>query len=303
MGERLIAKGLLGSRVPLKQYCHGIDNPDKKLIFVSRGSNRLAVMVSPPLFPDVVAEECLRAAEMRSYLDDLGTPILEPLDTGRIQSLSYAVLPYRRPLSRRRGLGRLDQMRVKSYLLDWLLQLTQRRSAACGVSHYEDSLKALQDVVSRESATAALIRSAEEHLRSGLFAPRTSPMHGDLWRGNVLHGTASTAFAIVDWRGSLMRGFPLFDLIRLAESFNLSARSLSQELQLHRAALGCRAEDLPLYLLGALGHYAARLGEMPMALFRTMADECARRLSAALAIATPSRSKPLFTRGHGRQAI
>jgi hypothetical protein len=290
LGERLIAKGLLQPGLSLQQYCHGINNPDKKLIFLDKRRSRLAVMVSPPLFPNVVAEECLRAEEMRSHLGELATPIPEPLDSGRIRELSYAVLPYRAPLSRRRGLGRLDQMRVKRQLLDWLHQIAERRSAECGPSRYRDSLRALSLLVSRESATAALIRIAEEHLRSGRFAPRTAPMHGDLWRGNVLHGAASPGFTVVDWRGSLVQGFPVFDLVRIAESFDLSSSSLGRELKRHQVALTCRVEDLPLYLLGALGHYAAHLGEMPPALFRAMADECVRRLGAALGIAGPRSS-------------
>lgn len=303
LSERLIAKGLLQPGLALKQYCHGINNPDKKLIFLDKRRNRLAVMVSPPLFPNVVAEECLKAEEMRSRLGELAAPILEPLDAGRIQELSYAVLPYRAPLSRRRGFGRLDQMRVKRHLLDWLHRITERRSAQCDPSRYRESLRALSQLVSRESPTAALIRSAEEHLKSGRFAARTAPMHGDLWRGNVLHGAASSGFAVVDWRGSLTEGFPVFDLVRVAESFDLSASSLGRELKRHQAALTCGAEDLPLYLLGALGHYAAHLGEMPPALFRAMADECVRRLAAALATAAPSLSPRLLTNGDGRRAI
>jgi len=281
IGERLTAKGLLRSPVPLRRYCQGGEDPDSKLVFLSDGNPGLVVTISPPEFPDVVAEECLKAARMQSHLGDLSAPVLEPLDTGRIQKSSYAVLPYRSPFSKRRGMQWIHRLWVRQHLLEWLAQVAQRRSAPCEASRYEASLKALADTVPENSPSAALLQGADEHLRSGRFAPKTAPMHGDLWRGNVLRGTASTAFTLVDWRGSTTHGFPIFDLIRVAESFGLSAKALGRELHRHRAALGCQVADLRLYLLGALGHYAANLGEMSPTLFWSMADGCAIRFSRA----------------------
>ena len=283
VGERLMAKGLLGSPVSLRRHMQEMEDPDSKLVFLSKGRHGFVVTVSPSQFPEVVAEECLKAARIRSQLGDLGAPILEPLDTGRIQTSSYAVLPYRKPLAKRRGLSWIDRMRVRRHLLEWLLQVAQRQSTACPVSRYELSLKALSAAIAADSPTAALLRATEKHLLSGDFAPRACPMHGDVWTGNVLHGAASTAFTLVDWRGSEADGFPLFDLIRGADSFGLSPKALRRELQLHRAALRCQAQDLPIYLLGALGHYAAHLGEMLVTHFRRMADDSVGRLMSALA--------------------
>lgn len=303
VGERLMAKGVLGSPIPLQRLCQGTeDHPDSKLVYLYKGRHGLVVTVSPARFPEVVAEECLKAAQMRSQLGDLGAPILEPLDTGRIETSSYAVLPYRRPLSTRRGTKWLHRIWVKRHLLEWLLQVTQRRSATCAPSRYQASLQALRVTVAADSPTAALLRTAENRLRSGRFVARSAPMHGDLWKGNVLHGVASTAFTLVDWRGSETLGFPIFDLIRAAASFGLPPRALQRELQLHCAALDCRMEDLPVYAAGALGHYAARLGEMSPALFQTMADDCARRLSAALEAIDLSASMRIFIGGRRRHA-
>ena len=300
--ERLIARDLLSSPVALRRYMQGNEDPDSKLVYLNRGRRGFVVTISPSEFPEVVAEECLKAARMRSHLGDLGAPILEPLDTGRIQTSSYAVLPYRKPLSKRRGLSWLDRMRMKRHLLEWLLQVARRRGAACAASRYEASLRALGEVMPADSATAALLRAAEKHLRSGRFAPRAVPMHGDLWRGNVLHGAASTAFTLVDWRGSTTEGFPLFDLVRAAGAFGVAPKALSRELQLHRAALDCQVDDLPLHLLGALGHYAAHLGEMSRALFRTMADESVGRLLAALEAPSHTHGMDMSANGDSRRA-
>lgn len=295
VGERLIAKGLLGSPVPLQRLGHETsDNADSKQVYLSKGRHGFVVAISPPGFPEVVAEECLKAAQMRRLLADLGAPILRPLDTGRIETASYAVLPYRRPLSKRRGMQWAHRIWMKRHLIEWLLEVARRRSGACAPSRYEYSLEALRARIAPESATGALLRTAQERLRSGHFAPRTTPMHGDLWKGNVLHGAASTAFTLVDWRGSETQGYPIFDLIRAAESFGLSPKALGRELRLHRRALGCQVEDLPLYLLGALGHYAARLGEMSPAAFRAMSDSCVTSLSRALQAMDLSRTGLFF---------
>lgn len=281
IGERLIDRGLLQAPVSLQRYSQGAGVPDSKIVFLSKGKHGLVVTISPALFPEIVAEEWLKAAQMRSHLGELGAPILEPLDAGRIQAVSYVVVPYREPLSRLRGLRWLDRIRIRHHLLAWLLQVA-RRSTVCALSRYEGALKALWDALPADSPAAALLRTAEKRLISGSFAPRTTPMHGDLWKGNVLHGSGSTPFTLVDWRGSETHGFPVFDLVRAARSFGLSSRLLRRELQLHQAALGCQVEDLPLYLLAALGHYAARRGEMPLKLLRAMINGCVRCLTPAL---------------------
>lgn len=276
-----MAKGLLQSPLRLQRYSQGAEDADSKLVFLGTARDGVVVTVSPTLFPEIVAQECLQAARMRSLLGALGAPILEPLDTGRVLTATYAVLPYRRPLATSRGLRWLERRRVMRHMLGWLLQVARRHGVACEAERYEVALRALAQAVPTDSPTAALVAAAAAHLASGRFTPRSLPMHGDLWKGNVLRGIAPARFTLVDWRGSALQGFPVFDLIRAAQSFGLSAAALRRELQQHRAALGCQAEDLPVYLLGALGHYASRLGEMRPSLFRAMADDCVMLLSGA----------------------
>jgi hypothetical protein len=294
VGERLAAKGIVAAPVSLERHSVGGGVRDSKVVFVSRGAPGLVVVVSPRQFPGVVAEECHKAAEMRSLLGDLGAPILEPMDTGRIDSSTYAVLPYRKPLSRRRILGRLDLLRMQRHVCDWLLRVAQRHGAQTDIARYRSSFSALAPVISPDSPTAGCLRSAESHLRSGRFVARSTPMHGDIWKANVLRGaSASVPFTLIDWRGSAKDGFPIYDLMRAAQTFRLSPKALQAQLQFHQAALGCQPQDLSLYLLGALGYYAGRLGEMPPDVFQAMADECVTRLSSALEAATSSGPAPV----------
>jgi hypothetical protein len=128
-------------------------------------------------------------------------------------------------------------------------------------------------------------------------------MHGDIWKANVLRGGSGSApFTLIDWRGSATDGFPIYDLIRAAQTFRLSPKALHGQLQFHRAALGCQPEDLVAYLMGALGYYAGRLGEMSPDAFRAMADACVTRLLSALEVATSSGRTHLLSNGQGRLA-
>lgn len=283
IADRLMARGLLSKPVPLRRFSQGADDPDSKLVFLSGERAGFVVTVSPPEFPEVVAEECQKAVEMRRLLGALGTPILEPLDTGRIDAASYAVLPYRKPLWKRRGLRWLDRVRMRRRLLKWLLQVARERTVACDLSRYQRSFEALARIVPSNCPTAGMLGRAAERLASGHFAARSSPMHGDLWIGNVLRGSSPAPFTLIDWRGSTTYGYPIFDLVRAAGSFGMSSKALHRELRGHRDALGCEAEDLPVYLLGALGHYADRLGEMSPVLFLSMADACVTQLTSAWA--------------------
>lgn len=291
VGERLAAKGILEKPVSLERHSAGGGLPDSKVVFVSKGAPGLVVIVSPRQFPGIVAEECHKAAEMRSLLGELGAPILEPVDTGRIDRSTYAVLPYRRPLSQKRILGRLDLLRIQRHVCDWLLRIAERHGKEADASRYEKTLSVLTRVAAPDSPTAARLPSAQEHLRSGRFVPRSTPMHGDLWKANVLRGGRGSApFTLIDWGGSAKDGFPVFDLIRAAQTFRLTPKALHGQLRRHRAALGCQLEDFPVYLLGALGHCAEHLGEMSPALFQAMADECVTRLWSALEAGTAIRS-------------
>lgn len=299
ISERLIAKGILPKPVSLERHSGGGKLRDSKAVFVSKEAPGLVVIVSPDEFPGVVAEECHKAAEMRSFLGELGAPILEPMDTGHIDRSTYAVMPYRRPLSQRRILGRLDLLRVQRHVCEWLVRVAQRHGAEADVSRYRSAFSALALMAPPDGPTAARLAAAERHLQSGRFLARSMPMHGDLWKANVLRGgNGSTPFILIDWAGSAKDGFPIFDLIRAAQTFRLTPKALYAQLQLHRAALRCQLEDIPLYLLGALGHCAARLGEMSPAHFLAMADDCVTRLSSALDVAAPLGPTGRLTNGH-----
>jgi len=131
-------------------------------------------------------------------------------------------------------------------------------------------------------------RRALDRLLAGDFVPRSTPMHNDLWKGNILLPSSDDGqdkqafpFFVIDWRGSRIDGFPLFDLVRLAMSLKFSARELRQELMHCCQSLGCEFSDAPYYVATALGEIASRRDQFPVQAFLGMAEHCFAKLRSA----------------------
>ena len=107
-------------------------------------------------------------------------------------------------------------------------------------------------------------------------------MHNDLWQGNILLNSDG-GIVVIDWPGSVVKGYAIYDLIRLAESLRLSDRALGEQLRAHCRLLGCEPKDSVSHLAAALGHLLGDLDHFPMHLFLPLADRCVRRAAAAVA--------------------
>jgi hypothetical protein len=244
---------------------------------LTTGTSKFVLLVSPPAFAQAVGADVAKAADMRNCLGTLGFPVARPIDSGIAMGLSYALTPYWRPMARERQRGIWDQWRMKTPLLTWLSDIAREHKHVGDVSAYQAAFDALDGAVEAQSSTAHLLSEAKSRFEGGDFKPVHIPMHGDLWKGNILHGEANRPFTLIDWGGSELNGYPLYDLMRLALSFRISTSALRGELDRHRAALNCADADLPLFLLGALGHYAEKRGEFPLDRFREMADRVVMR--------------------------
>ena len=114
----------------------------------------------------------------------------------------------------------------------------------------------------REGASAALGR-----LEARAWEPRFCMMHGDLWKGNVLLAPGYrrwNQFALIDWGASMVHGYAIYDLLRLAMSMGLSGRRLEREVSRHCKILGCDIIDAQSYLLASLGYIGMNLDQLPM---------------------------------------
>jgi hypothetical protein len=267
----------LGGRAPMSVVA--LDFPDssgnstsKLLIRDAAGRPRLVLLVSSPRGSEIVARGMERAAAAREALGpDLGDVVLAPVQSGRVQGLSYAILPYGEPLSNRRLLRRLDTLRFRKPVLHWLRAATARtagpvrpeevESVLAGPLRHVSTLQVLDERLRGEALRGL------RHLESGAWKPRTVLMHGDLTRGNVLKSPAAAAarkFVLIDWPGSRLRGYPFFDLVAFGSVMNVRGADLKGEVSAHREILGYTPEEARYSLLAALGDLGLNLDCFPI---------------------------------------
>ena len=249
------------------------------------------LLLSAEVAPDMVARAVARARDVRKSLPaELRGPVMLPLHAGYAGSRSYALFPIRKEMRNGRLSRRMDLWRYGRPVLDWLadaVRATCRPAADESLAEaFERPLCALED---DDWLPADMRRCAAEtttEMQSGRWNPRLAMMHNDFWWGNVLQAppdfSGGFGFQIIDWAGSTPRGYPVYDLMRMAESQRLSVTALRQRLSQHAAVLQCDPVQLRNYLCVALGYLRMNLEQFPHERYARMADSIWQRLNAAL---------------------
>jgi aminoglycoside phosphotransferase (APT) family kinase protein len=242
---------------------------------------RCVLQISPAALPDVVKQACTKAKAFANAVGlSLASAMLLPIAEGRHQGRSFAILPYRRSFSRNKIAWRIQRGMISPAVLDWLAGLAGRADVrndnASDTAVYRDNFRAL---ISQEGVNENVRKAAEialDRLERQELEPRICPMHGDLWLGNILRAPPGFTypFSVIDWGGSSVRGYPAFDLVRLASSYRLGPGRLARELVRHADAIGCSTVDTHSHLLAALGHFTIHRGEMPLPKLIGMVHHC-----------------------------
>ena len=132
---------------------------------------------------------------------------------------------------------------------------------------------------------------ALERISTKEWQPKHVLMHGDLWLGNILlkknPNILNTLkpydnFVVTDWAGSEVKGYAMYDLIRFAESTNLSSKKIKFEIERHCKLLNCNPVDACSYLLAGLGFIGMNLENFPLNRFISMSESCFLTLSKSL---------------------
>ncbi len=280
------AAGSLGGVEPILQGAHKdvvADNPTKCYVLNGAGERTGVLILSNDVDPGFVADPVKRAALAKEALGEkLGSVILDPLRAGVHSGLSFAVWSLCGELSSRRVLRFFQKRALARRTLKWMRAMTAHTMAMVEPgaldSAYVVPLRRIQD----EARLGPDIRDAAaqgiERLRSGLWQPRVALEHGDLWLGNFLlpakaAGTSSEhGFVVIDWKGSNVAGYPVYDLLRHSRSFRLSARLLRRELLAHSDILSCDPSDLRFYLLASLGDIGLNLEHFPVERYLAMCE-------------------------------
>jgi len=278
----------------------GIPVPDgvAKLLIRNRAGRPLAVaLCASPVSPGLVARGMDRARAAKAALGpQLGCVILDPMHEGDLEGLSCAVLPYRRPLSAN-PLGRLWQRRwLRSSALRWLREANRATRVEPTESDWDVAFgEPLRHLASNSEFPEDMRRAAtfaHDRLLGGFWRPCHVLAHNDFWEGNLLLNDKSRSsesdvvsrekFFVIDWPGSNVRGYAIYDLVRFARATNLSGRRLFVEIESHCAIVGCEPSDAVSHLLAALGHLGMNLDRFPMEAYLRMAVGCRDTLRSAL---------------------
>lgn len=247
---------------------------------VYRIEDNYVVKVSPRDFPNVAREMAEKADTARSALGDrLGWAVAVVLKQWEADGVSCALFEELTNVSETRVKRFVQLRRLTPPVLQWLRDVA---ALDRGVSEQAEAcLQALADCPYdnlRRSVASPLAR-----LRSGAFVARSTIMHSDFWIGNVmLDPSGSRPFVLIDWRGSNVDGFPIFDLVKFAASAGLRRKALRAELAAHSERLGCDIEETRIYLLAALGYIWLHLEQFPPDRFLAMAENCLLTLDNAL---------------------
>jgi hypothetical protein len=254
------------------------------------------VLCSGPVSPSMVKRAMIRAHQAKAILGaSTGALILDPLAEGSVGGLSYAVLPYCIGLSDSRPVWWIQRALLRPFIFNWLWHVTEctvRDVAPATIKYsFVEPLRRIAslDLISERMRTAA--ERAVKRLDAGTWTPRHVLMHGDLWKDNILMRTANHAheqrrwrdrIVIIDWAGSQIHGYAIYDLVRLAQSMHLNARRLRSELDRHCRMLRCAPTDAMSYILAALGHILMNLEHFPIDRYVRLSESCFTRLEHTL---------------------
>jgi len=290
----LQSKGGLGKITPLGIPKTVADNPHKFLLQNPQAKPIAVLFCSRPSAPHFVARSVDRTHEAKKLLGSrAGRVVLEPLLTGVMDGLSYAVFPWRQPLTDSRFFWTIQRARLRPVFFRWLREATaatlHSRIETETVGNFERQLIHVAQDPSLGVKVRACAKLAIKRLHRGLWKPRHVLTHNDLWKGNLLMGTSSALsyprgnqFVIIDWSGANPDGYGIFDFLRLAQSMQLPVSQFVRELRFHCHTLECELGDAKGHLLAALGHLGTHLEHFSRERYRLLADKTFHYLSATL---------------------
>lgn len=267
------------------------DSPSKVFALDGRRRAVAVVILSPPTAPEVVAQRTEAGEQCRALLGpELGRVVIEPLDHGRIDGRSYAVLPWQRPLTTSKGMVALQRRWLRGHVFRWL----REAAAAAKAEHrrrgtpadFHAPLRQVCDSPGLDSPIVDAAGHALERLDSGRWEPTHLFDHNDFWAGNILLATRHSRvrsgypFFVIDWGGANVAGFGVFDLVRLMMSFGIGPRRRRLEIERYAQALGIDPADVTGHLLAALGHLGLNRGQFAQDKYIDLLRQCWRTIAS-----------------------
>lgn len=290
LGDRNISVSQLGTNESTEV---AIDQTRKFLVTSSAGK-RFVLIVSNAKFPLTVNKAISRLQDARSLLGPRTRNVVEmPIHYGFSEGVSYALWPYRSPLSNNRFYLYAQKRLLIPKLTTWLSSVAQEtlRNDLTPEELRTNFIEPLEVLSSHTNLGATLSRLSQATLariRGGQFKPVHVLQHGDLWRGNVLIkgpmgllSPSGNGFIVIDWGGATVSGYPFIDLLRFTMSFNLSPAGTARHMDSMRRVIRCEPEDVASHVACSFGKLYEEIDNFPEQNFIGLCESSIRHLTAA----------------------
>jgi hypothetical protein len=293
---KLSAQGIeVGRLVDLLPQKEAIaDDPRKVLVETLSGEPQAVLIVAPPSAPEIAMRGAKRAREAARMLGPgLGSVVLQPVASGWLAGLSYAVVPWQRRLTDSRWLWRLQRVWITRLVLRWLTRVVEVTASELPEERFFDQVRPLLEALASDQRFADRVRRDVEfalaRLSQGSWRPKTVLVHNDLWKGNILLPSESDTrrsspfgFYLIDWAGAALPGFPFWDFARVSMSLRVPNPWARYVALRHCKILGCEPADAVSSLLLAIADLGAKLDCMPVENYLQTADKVHRFLRGVL---------------------
>ena len=255
------------------------DATQKFLVYTTKNQQPEAfVLLSPPKKPKAIKSGHTKLLGLAKHVGtQLAQNLLMPLEIGESAGLSYSISAYHRPLHNTLILKKMDNWRVGTSLVNWVIDVAKATKINASVAEIDTQfiqpLQALSQANGVKQAYQNIILDAIEAINNGTWQPHFVSAHNDLWRGNVLSSNR-TKFVLIDWDGVTLKGYAFYDLVRVAGSFKLNKAKFQLALQQYCAVMGCNKKQAKYYLISAFAFLYANLGDWQYERFLILLNDC-----------------------------
>lgn len=210
------------------------------------------------LAPESVTISTEKAQQARDALPaSLRSVPLLPVHVGSIDGLSFAISPFLRTFSANRYLRRLQFLRHRNAIIRWLLLAAQSTQHSALLDETEEHCRAAVESTALEQDLRVAASTAIDALHSSGWVPTASIIHGDYWPGNILIQStcpgSDFGFHAVDWGGSSLSAYSVFDLLRALQGFKFGDASAARWISTYASLMGYSGAVLRHTFIASLG--------------------------------------------------
>lgn len=277
-------KIIYSNKIIFLKKCKDVSDETAKLCIKNEfGRNIAFAIISHESNPEIVNKGVRQVELIKKIVSQkLRNTLVEPIYKGNIDGLSFAIWIYHQKLSDNRLLWFCQRKILTNKISNWLLDIANETSVAATCEQignkFIDPLIYLSKIIQNNTFFQKIARESLKCFNDRDWRPVNILAHNDLWKGNILLNNAfsyiSGQFIVIDWSGSKIYGYPIYDLVRFAQSFKISGYQFRQQLLNHCNILNCNLLQARCYLVCSLADLAMNIDNFPLHRFINLAESC-----------------------------